>query len=131
MVKGEFLKLRSRKYQRFPNLTGKEPLLLGEVAQGFFQSHSAYCKQKLLNDSRDAPSPSCWSPLYEIAPIKTDCLREKMWLTPCSLCDGTQWERDQSLRFSSQYLSYLKARYIDEQHLFCDFCYLGCETDDE
>lgn len=71
--------------------------------------------------------PAEKSPLYEITLIKTDCLREKMWLTLCSLFDGGQLERDQSLRLSSQYLSYLKERHIDE-HLFCDFCYLGCET---
>lgn len=71
--------------------------------------------------------PAEKSPLYEIALIKTDCLREKMWLTLCSLFDGGQLERDQNLRLPSQYLSYLKESHIDE-HLFCDFCYLGCET---
>lgn len=131
-VRRQFSKLRSRKYQRFTNLTGKEPSLLGEVAQWFFQSHPAHCKQKLPNDSRVAPSPSCWnwSLLYEIALIKPDSVREKMWLTPRSLYDGNWLEKDLSLRVSSQYLSYFEARYIDE-HLFRDFCYLCCETDDE
>lgn len=31
MVRRQFSKLRSRKYQRFTSLTGKQPLLLGEV----------------------------------------------------------------------------------------------------
>lgn len=37
MVRRQFSKMRSKKYQRLTNLIGKEPLLLGESTQWFFQ----------------------------------------------------------------------------------------------
>jgi len=38
IVRKQFSKLRSRKYQRLTNLIGKEPLLLVEVLSGSFKA---------------------------------------------------------------------------------------------
>lgn len=78
MVRRQFSKLRSGKYQRLTNLIGKEPLLLDESAQWFFQ-----LALPTANKSYQV-SPGLLPVLPAEASLlctnQTDCLREMSWI---------------------------------------------------